>query len=56
MSGVERSTESRLYPLLKSFPGIMAMRIALFLQDMSSKKDWGTGYLLSGRKPNGQTL
>jgi len=54
MSGVERSAESRLYPLLKSFPGVMAMRLALFLQDMSAKKNWGTGYLLLARKQHGQ--
>lgn len=51
MSGVERSAESRLYPLLKSFPGVMAMRLALFFQALSAKKDWGTGYLLLARKP-----
>lgn len=54
MSGVERSAESRLYPLLQSFPGVMAMRLALFLQKMSAKKDWGTGYLLFARKPHEQ--
>lgn len=54
MSGVERSAESRLYPLLKSFPGVMAMRLALFLQEMSAKTDWGTGYLLLARKPHGE--
>lgn len=54
MSGVERSAESRLYPLLKSLPGTMVMRVALFLQDKSAKQDWGTGYLLLARKPNCQ--
>jgi len=54
MSGVARIAESRLYPLLKSYPGVMAMRLALFLQEMSAKKDWGTGYLLLARKPREQ--
>jgi SAM-dependent methyltransferase len=49
-SGVERSTESKLFPILKSFPGVMAMRLALWLQHQSSAKDWGTGYLLLARK------
>lgn len=52
LSGVDRSAESRLYPLLKSLPGTIAMRLALFLQDLSVKKDWGTGYLVLAHKPN----
>jgi len=53
MSGVERSAESRLYPLLKSFLGTTVMRLALFLQDMSAKKEWA-GYLLLAHKPHDQ--
>ncbi len=54
-SGVERGTESRLYPVLRSLPGLMAMRLALLLQHHSRSKDWGTGYLLLAKKPQAGT-
>jgi SAM-dependent methyltransferase len=50
MSGVERNTESKFYPLLKSLPGKMLMHLACLLQSWSSKRDWGTGYLVMAKR------
>lgn len=50
MSGVERRAESRFYPLLKSLPSRMTMRLAFLLQDWSTGRDWGDGYLVLARK------
>lgn len=50
LSGVQRNAESRFYPLLKSVPGRMLMRLAYLLQDWSRRRDWGTGYLVLARK------
>lgn len=50
MSGVDRSAESRLYPMLKSLPGRIMMRLAFLLQDWSAGRDWGNGYLVLARK------
>ena len=48
-SGVERSTEVRLWPLLSSFPGVMAMTFGMALQRMFLA-ELGDGYLAIGRR------
>lgn len=50
MSGVSRSTESRLYPLLKSFPGTILMRMAFVSQAIFSHLDIGNGYVLAAKR------
>lgn len=51
MSGVSRSSESRLYPLLKSLPGTTLMRMAFQTQAIFSRWDFGNGYVLAAVKP-----
>lgn len=50
LSGVERNAEAKIYPFLKTLPGRVLMSLAYLLQDWSSGKDWGTGYLVLARK------
>lgn len=50
LSGVERSAETRLYPLLKSFPGRVLMQLAYFLQDKTVSRGLGNGYLVIAKK------
>jgi cyclopropane fatty-acyl-phospholipid synthase-like methyltransferase len=50
LSGVQRNTESKFYPILKSLPGRMLMYLAYLLQNWSTGKDWGTGYLVLAKK------
>lgn len=50
MSGVERRAESRFYPLLKSLPGRLMMRLAFLMQKWSLNRNWGDGYLVLARK------
>lgn len=45
-SGIDRRPVMRLYPLLKSPPGALAMRSALAFQSLFLHRDWGSGYLL----------
>ena len=45
-SGVDRRPILRLYPLLSSLPGRLAMRSAMRLQDLFLERDWGSGYVL----------
>lgn len=52
MSSVERSVESRLYPLLASIPGRLIMRSAMCMQGLFKNTDLGNGYVLIARKPN----
>ncbi len=49
-SGIERSAERRLLPILRSFPGRVAMRSFYALQAATSGTDLGPGYLLLARK------
>jgi SAM-dependent methyltransferase len=51
-SGVSRETELKLYPLMKSVPGRILMKSAFILQNWSSGRDWGTGYLVLARRSN----
>lgn len=50
MSGIERRTESKLYPLMKSLPGTIMMRIAFRLQNLFANRDIGNGYIVLARK------
>lgn len=52
-SGIERSAERRLLPILKSPPGRMAMRCFFAMQAAAASTDLGPGYLLLARKPAG---
>lgn len=49
-SGIERSTELRLWPLLSSFPGVAAMTAGMALQRLFLKRELGDGYLVIGRR------
>lgn len=50
-SGIDRGADMKLYPLVKSIPGKLAMRTAFFLQDRFLHTDLGSGYLLRARRP-----
>lgn len=54
-SGVERSTETRLYPLQASWPGRLAMGLFLRLQNLFLSTDLGNGYLAHARRPLGDS-
>lgn len=47
-SGIERGTEIRLWPLLSSLPGVLAMHGGMILQQLFLKHDLGDGYLVVG--------
>jgi len=51
LSGVSRSSESRLYPLLRSLPGTLMMRMAFQMQALFADRDIGNGYVLCAGKP-----
>ncbi|WAT18761.1 class I SAM-dependent methyltransferase [Aurantiacibacter sp. MUD11] len=50
-SGIERSAERRMLPILKSLPGRLAMRGFFAMQAAAAPTDLGPGYLLLARKP-----
>lgn len=45
-SGVERSLDSRIYPLQASWPGVQAFRALCWLQERVLDRELGTGYLV----------
>lgn len=49
-SGVDREQYVRLAGFLNSFVGVTLLRIALVLQYLTRKTDWGSGYLVLARK------
>src|SRR3546814_6986905 len=49
-SGVDRRSYARLVGLICSIPGQAAMSVAMALQAMASRTNWGSGYLLIDRK------
>jgi SAM-dependent methyltransferase len=51
-SGVQRSAETRLWPLLTSWPGRLAMRGAIALQRRFRATERGTGFLLEAERPS----
>lgn len=46
-SGVDRRPVLRLYPLLASLPGRLALRTAMAVQERFLHRDWGSGYVLA---------
>lgn len=49
-SGIDRSLEARLFPLLTGWGGRTIMRLAFSLQGAFSRTDWGNGYLVLARR------
>ena len=49
-SGIDRRPHLRLYPLLKSLPGRLAIRFFLATQKLFLNKDWGSGYIVRARR------
>jgi SAM-dependent methyltransferase len=49
-SGIDRRPHLRLYPLLKSLPGRLAIRFFLATQKLFLGLDWGSGYIVRARK------
>lgn len=50
-SGVDRRPVMRLYPLLRSKPGRMVIRMFTTVQTLFLGRDWGSGYVLRASKP-----
>lgn len=51
-SGVRRSMETRLFPLLAAWPGRAAMHMACAVQRWFRQTELGNGFILQGRKPS----
>ncbi len=49
-SGVKRTAETRLYPLMTSFPGRLTMRLAFGVQRWFARTELGNGFVLEGVK------
>lgn len=49
-SGVERSTETKLFPLQASWAGIKIMQVSFFLQRFFTGTDLGTGYIVVAKR------
>jgi hypothetical protein len=49
-SGIDRNADLRLYPIVRSFPGKLAMRCAFALQRLFLKTDLGSGYVVKVRR------
>lgn len=49
-SGIDRSLEARLFPLLTGWGGRTIMRLAYSLQVAFSRTEWGNGYLVLARR------
>jgi SAM-dependent methyltransferase len=49
-SGIDRRPHLRVYPLLASPPGRLAMRLAFATQKLFLRRDWGSGYIVRARK------
>jgi SAM-dependent methyltransferase len=49
-SGIDRRPHLRLFPLLSSIPGRVAIRGFMRLQELFLGKDWGSGYILRARR------
>ena len=49
-SGIDRRPHVRLFPLLSSRPGRLALRLAFATQKLFLKQDWGSGYVVRARK------
>lgn len=49
-SGVERGAEARLYPVYSLWPGRICLEFFGAVQRRFFERDWGTGYIVVGRK------
>jgi SAM-dependent methyltransferase len=50
-SGIDRNADAKWYPLLRSWPGKLALRAAMLAQAPFLATEAGNGYLLRARKP-----
>lgn len=50
-SGVERGDSVRLFRRLDTVAGRAALRLAMAMQAITSRTDWGSGYLVLARRP-----
>lgn len=50
-SGVHRAAEVRVFPLMTSLPGRLAMRAACAMQTWFTRSELGTGFILEAEKP-----
>jgi len=51
-SGVDRGLESRLFPLMTSFPGRQLLELGTKIQRLFRNTELGTGWVATGRKPD----
>jgi len=49
-SGIDRGSHLKVYPLLKSIPGKLSLRVFFAIQAVFSQTDLGGGYLLKARR------
>lgn len=49
-SGIDRSADMKLYPLVRSFPGKLALRSAFAVQKLFLRTDLGSGYVARVRR------
>ncbi len=49
-SGIERSVETKLYPLYSSWLGKAILTVCIYLQEQAKLTDWGTGYIVVGER------
>lgn len=49
-SGIERRDVGRLFRLIDSLPGRFALRLALAAQAITTRTDWGSGYLVQAKR------
>jgi len=49
-SGIDRSTHLKIYPLMRSIPGKLVLRISAVIQGMFVQTDLGSGYLIKARR------
>lgn len=50
-SGIDRNAYLHAYARMDSLPGRTALKLALFLQTITRRTNWGSGYLVLARKP-----
>jgi hypothetical protein len=49
-SGIDRSSDLKWYPLLRSLPGRLLLAVSLQFQRLFLGTEWGNGYLVVARK------
>lgn len=50
-SGIDRTSDTKWYPLLRSLPGRAAIAAATYIQRPFLATEWGNGYVLVARNP-----